>query len=79
MSINKRMNKQIVVHMVQYYLALKKNEGTFLVAQWFRVCTSNTEGTGSDPGWRTKIAHVVWHSQKRKKGNITSFGTQLIE
>lgn len=39
MSIDKRMDKQFVVHTVQYYLALKRNEGTSLVAQRFRVCT----------------------------------------
>ena len=79
MSIDKRMDKQFVVHMVQYYLALKRNEGTSLVAQRFRVCTCNAEGTGSDPGWRAKLAHAVWHSQKREKENITFFGNQLIE
>lgn len=62
------MDKQFVVHTVQYYLALKRNKGTSLVAQWFRVCTCNAEGTGSDPGWRIKVAHAVWHrSQKEKK------------
>lgn len=67
MSINKRMDKQFVVHTVQYYLALKRNKGTSLVAQWFRVCTCNAEGTGSDPGWRIKIAHAVWNSSEKEK------------
>ena len=29
-------------------------------------------GTGSIPGWGTKILHATWHSQKKKKNQISS-------
>ena len=33
---------------------------TFLVVQWLRLCTPNTESTGLIPGWGTQIPHDSW-------------------
>ena len=38
-----------------------------MVVQWLRLCASNAGGTGSRPGWETKIPHDAWHGQKKKK------------
>ena len=43
--------------------------GTFLEAQWSRLCASKARGLGSTPGWETKIPHGVWRGKKKKKGN----------
>ena len=43
------------------------SHGTSLVAQWLRLCVSNTRGVGSIPGRGTKILYVTLHSQKKKK------------
>ena len=40
--------------------------GTSLAVQWLRLCASNARGTGSIPGWGTKIPHAAWHGQKIK-------------
>ena len=42
---------------------------TSVVVQWLRGCTfnaSNAEGTGSIPGWGTKILRARWHGQKQQ-------------
>ena len=36
--------------------------GTSLVVQCLRLHASTPRGTGSIPGWGTKILHAVWHS-----------------
>ena len=36
-----------------------------LVVQWLRLCTSSEGGSGSIPGWRTRILHA----KKKKKAN----------
>ena len=41
--------------------------GTSLVAQWLRLRTANARGTGSIPGWGTKIPHAVQYGQKIRK------------
>ena len=43
------------------------SHGTSLVAQWLRLCVSNTRAVGSIPGRGTKILYVTLHSQKKKK------------
>ena len=35
-----------------------------LVVQQLRLCASTAEGSGSIPGWGTKIQHAEWFSQK---------------
>ena len=35
-----------------------------LVVQQLRFCASTAEGSGSIPGWGTKIPHAEWFSQK---------------
>ena len=39
--------------------------GTSLLVQWLRLWAFSTGGTGSIPGLRTKIPHVVWRGQKK--------------
>ena len=41
--------------------------GTSLVVQWLRLHTPNGGGTGSIPGWGTKIPHATQHAQKKPK------------
>ena len=38
--------------------------GTSLVVQWLRLHVSTARGTGSSPGWGTKILHPTKYSQK---------------
>ena len=45
----------------------KEAKGTFLLVQWLRLCSSNVGGSGSIPGWATKIPHAVQCNQKKKK------------
>ena len=48
---------------------LRRNKytfGTSLAVQWLRVHASTVGGTGSIPGWGTKIPHAAGHSQKKK-------------
>ena len=40
------------------------HKGTFLVVQWLRLHSSNAGGTGSIPGWGTKMPHAVWHHRR---------------
>ena len=37
------------------------------MVQWLRLCTSTAGGTGSIPGWGTKILHATWCGQKKIK------------
>ena len=46
-----------------------KNIGTFLVIQWLKIHASTAVGTGSIPGWGTKIQHALWCGQKIKTRN----------
>ena len=41
-------------------------DGTFLLVQWLRLGISNAGGTGSIPGWGTKIPHTMQQGQKIK-------------
>ena len=41
--------------------------GDFLVVQWLRLHASTAGGTGSIPGWGTKIPHATWHGPEKKK------------
>ena len=34
--------------------------GTSLEVLWLRLCASNAGGSGSIPGWETKILHAMW-------------------
>ena len=38
---------------------LGKLEETSLVVQWLGLQASNARGTGSTPGWETKIPHAL--------------------
>ena len=46
----------------------KKDLGIPLAVQWLGHCASTAGGTGSVPGWVTKIPQATWHSQKIKSG-----------
>ena len=50
---------------------LKAMEGLSWV-QWLRLHAS-IGGTGLIPGWRTKIPHVLWHSQKKRSNENSCF------
>ena len=58
-----------VLYVITYMWNLKNktNDGTSLVVQCSRLCASNAGGTGSIPGWGTKISHAVQRGQKKKK------------
>ena len=43
--------------------SIKKEVGTSFVVQWLRLGASTAGGTGSIPGWETKIPHAVQHDQ----------------
>ena len=43
-----------------------------MAVQWLRDCAPNTGGVGSTPGWETKVLHIAWHGQKRKKLYVSS-------
>ena len=42
------------------------------MVQWLRLHASNGGGTGSIPGWGTKIPHATWHGQKNGGGDTSS-------
>ena len=52
-------------------------QGTSLVVQWLRLCTSTAGAVGSIPGQETKIPHAARHSQKKKKKNLFMFINML--
>ena len=41
--------------------------GTSLAIQWLKLLTTISGGTGSIPGWGTKILHAAWCGQKKKE------------
>ena len=43
------------------------------MAQRLRICASTVGGTGSIPGWGTKILHVVWWVQSKKKKKSSGY------
>ena len=43
---------------------LKNIKGNSLAVQWLGLCAFTAEGTGSIPGWGTKIPQATWGSQK---------------
>ena len=51
------------------FLGYKKHQpqGTLLAVQWLRLHASTARGTGSTPGWGTKIQHASWYGKKKKK------------
>ena len=46
-----------------------KTLGTSLAVQCLRLCTSTAGGTGSTPGWETKIPHAMWRGQKNNNNS----------
>ena len=46
---------------------ISDRDGTSLVVQWLRLCSSTSGGLGSIPGQGTKIWHATWRGQKKKK------------
>ena len=45
----------------------KRKKGTSLAVQWLRICASTAGGTGSVPGWGTKIPHAARCGQKKER------------
>ena len=41
--------------------------GTSLAVQWLRLCALSAVGTGSIPGWGTKIPNAAQHGQNKNK------------
>ena len=39
---------------------------TSLVVQWLGLSAATAGGTGSSPGWGTKIPYAPWSGQKKK-------------
>ena len=37
------------------------------MVQWLGLHTSTARGTGSIPGWGTKILHAAWSKKKKKQ------------
>ena len=50
---------------------------TSLAVQWLRLHASNIAGTGSIPGWGSKIPHATW-PKKKKKSRSQSFFFHLV-
>ena len=46
---------------------MSDRDGTSLVVQWLRLCSSTSGGLSSIPSHGTKISHATWHDQKNKK------------
>ena len=46
---------------------ISDRDGTSLVVQWLRLCSSTSGGLGSIPGLGTNIWHATWHGPKKKK------------
>ena len=55
-----------MVH-VRKHFTRKEILGTSLAVQWLRLRDSSAGGTGSIPGWGTKIPRAAWCGQKDKK------------
>ena len=53
-------------HSLVYQIIFRNLIGTFLAAQWLRLCASNAGGAGSILGWGTKSPHAAWWGQKKK-------------
>ena len=47
--------------------------GNSLTVQWLGLHAFTAEGTGSVPGWGTKIPQAVWCSQKKEKRKKIGF------
>ena len=61
----------------------KQDPGTSLAVQWLVLRASNAGGTGSIPGWGTRIPRAAWHGQKifkkeKKKNKVRSIGAKMV-
>ena len=43
----------------------QKKHGICLAVQWLRLCALSAGGTGSVPGWETKIPHAARYGKKK--------------
>ena len=50
-----------------------KDVGTFLAVQWLKLHTSNAGGTGSIPGWGTKISYAMQQGKKKKRLTVLTY------
>ena len=57
---------------------MSDRDGTSLVVQWLRLCSSTSGGLSSIPSHGTKISHATWHDQKnkKKKSHVWLFATR---
>ena len=47
--------------------------GTFLVAQWLRLCSFTAKGWGSIPSWGTKLCGVARKKKIKKKVSYSDY------
>ena len=70
-------------HEIKRHLPLEKAmPGISLVVQWLGHCASTSGGTGSIPGWATKIPHAAgiakfFYLKKKKKESYANPGQYI--
>ena len=52
---------------IHIYTVFRKRLAISLVGQWLRLCASTSGGSGSIPGWKTKILHGTQPKKEIKK------------
>ena len=53
--------------------------GHLWVIQRLGLLAFTAQGTGSIPGWGTKIPQAAWHGQKKKKQKTQPYDTSIKE
>ena len=65
---------------IHIYTVFRKSLAISLVGQWLRLCASSSGGSGSIPGWKTKILHAtqpkVGKKKKKKRKILKQKGKQ---
>ena len=52
---------------IHIYTVFRKSLAISLVDQWLRLCASTSGGSGSIPGWKTKILHATQPKEGKKR------------
>ena len=63
------MYKADIIH-IQHIYDIKIHWRNSLTVQWLGLHAFTAEGSGSVPGWGTKIPQAVWHGQKKFIGAL---------
>lgn len=61
------------------YIKYRRRIRTSIAVQWLRIHAFTTGGTGSTPGWGTKILCAVQNGQKNKKEFIDKLLESISE